>query len=399
MDRPDPRDARRPSRLRRKLGVAIDPPSPSGNAERGAALLDDSLVGRLQAIRTYPCASVLMTTVPAARMRTRDAAKLDRLVAAAGRRMVAEAPHLVIEPVLARLHRLSEEARRQPTGWAIALYASDDHDAAVVLPIAVVDRVVIDPTFATRDLVRSLARHPRVRLVVASERHVRVLEGWSGQLTEVRLDGLASPTTGHDRGDRSRAFGREADRGRRARSAVRARRAADVVTARHRRDPLPLVLAGGRRQIAVWRKVPSIAEALIGIIPGNHDETPIAQLDELSRAAVLEHLEAERHEALARLAAEHPDHCAFGIDRVWAAAGVGGIELLCVEDGFTYTARPARGGNGLEVVEQLEHPAVLDDVVDETIELVHRSGGRVVTVRNGALAEFDSVAALLRTGT
>ncbi|MEP6624868.1 MAG: hypothetical protein ABJC79_10515, partial [Acidimicrobiia bacterium] len=255
MDRPPTRDFRRPRRIRRALGVAVSPPEPSGADQRGAALLDDVLVGRLQAIRAYPCASVLMTTAPAARMSTRDAAQLDRLVTAAGRRMVAEAPHCITEPVLARLHRLAEETRGQRTGRAIALYASDDHDAAVVLPLSVVDRVVVDPTFATRDLVRSLARHPRVRVVVASDRHVRVLEGWSGQLAEVLLEGFSSSSGREGRGDRSFAFGREADRGRRARSAVRARRAADVVAARHRQEPLPLVLAGGSRQIAIWRKV------------------------------------------------------------------------------------------------------------------------------------------------
>jgi hypothetical protein len=38
---------------------------------------------------------------------------------------------------------------------------------------------------------------------------------------------------------------------------------------------------------------------------------------------------------------------------------------------------------------------VLDDAVDEIIEMVHRSGGRVVTVQNGTLAGYGSVGALL----
>jgi hypothetical protein len=384
------------------LGVAVSPPTvgPDWAVERGAAPLDDSFVGRLQAVRDYPCASVLMTTAPAARMSTRDATRLERLVAVAGRRMAAEAPHHTIEPVLARLQRLVEEARSGGTGRAIALYASDDHDAAVVLPIPVVDRVVVDPTFATRDLVRTLARHPRVRVVVVSERAVRVLEGWSGQLAEVAIDGLATlpPKADGARGDRGRAFGREVDRGRRARSAVRARRAAELVAARHRSDPLPLVIAGVGRRRAVWKEVAVLADAIVGTIPGNHDDTSVARLDELSRPAVDEHLRAERREALARLAAEHPDRCAFGIDAVWEAAGDRRIDLLCVEDGYTYAARPSRNGNRLEPAEQIEHPAVLDDAVDEIIEMVHRGGGRVVTVRDGALAACGSVAALLRAG-
>jgi hypothetical protein len=357
------------------LGVAVSPPpaGPDQAAERGAAPLDDSFVGRLQAVRDYPCASVLMTTAPAERMSHRDATRLESLVAAAGRRMVAEAPHHTIEPVLARLQRLAEEARARRTGRAIALFASDDHDAVVVLPIPVVDRVVVDPTFATRDLVRSLARHPRVRVVVVSEVAVRVLEGWSGQLAEVGIDGLTT------------------------RPPV-PRRVAELVAARHREDPLPLVVAGVGRRLAAWKEDAVLADAIIGTIAGSHDDTSVARLDELSRPAVDEHLRNDGREALARVAAESPDRCAFGIDAVWEAAGAGRIDLLCVEDGYSFAARPARDGNRLEPADRIEHPAVLDDAVDEIIEMVHRGGGRVVTVRDGALAECGAVAALLRAG-
>jgi hypothetical protein len=369
MDRSPTNDRRLRARARRSLGVAVSPPAPRRDdlPERGSAGLDDSLVGRLQAVRDYPCASVLMSTTPGARMTTGDGARLDGMVASAGRRMAAEAPHHTTEPVLARLHRLALDARGTQTGHAIALYASEVHDAAVALPIPVVDRVVVDPTFATRDLVRALARRPRVRIVVASERRVRLLEGWSGQLAEVGIDG-------------------------------RGGRAAEAVMARHRRDPLPVVVAGVAREVEAWRGVATVADACIGSIPGHHHATSAARLDELCRPLVDEHLRAERQEALGRLSREHPDRCASGIDAVWVAAGAGRVGLLCVEDGFTYRARPARDGDGLEVADDRDHPAVLDDAVDEIIEMVHRSGGRVVIVPDAALADHGSVAALLRPG-
>ena len=399
MDRPTTRDPRRRSRTGRTLGVAVSPPPPEpsvGLVQRGSAPLDEALVGRLQAVRDYPCASVLMTTAPAAHLTARDADRLDRLVRAVGRRMAHEAPHHSVEPVLARLHRLTDEVRAARTGRGIALFASDEHDAAVVLPITVEDRVVVDPTFATRDLVRSLARHPRVRVVVASERRVRILEGWSGQLVEVGVLPSAAATAGRGRGDRGLGVRRDVDRVRRARTGLEVRRATEAVAARQRRDPLPLVLAGVGRQVAAWKGVPVIADALIGSIPGNHDGTPVAQLDELSRTAVDAHLRDERREALARLVATHPDRCALGVDAVWVAATAGGVELLCVEDGFTYPARPARSGEGLEVAHRLDHSAVLDDAVDEIIEMVHRTGGRVVMVRDGALTG-GGIAARLRS--
>jgi len=375
-------------------GTARSGPAPV--VERGLVALDDAVLARLQAVDDYPCVSVLATTAPASVMSSRDGARLERLVATAARRLVAEAPFHTTEPVLARLHRLLDEVRTTRTGLAIALFASDDHDAAVVLPLAVTDRVVVDPTFATRDLVRALAARPRVRVVVASDHEVRVLEGWSGHLEEVAVDRLVAPST-PARGDRGRGYGREVRNDRRVRSRARARRAATAVAARHAADPLPLVVAGVARQVAAWRSVPAVADALIGTIPGNHESTPLARLDELSRPAVQAHVREQRREVLARLTEEDPDRCAFGVDRVWAAARAGRISVLCVEDGFTYPARPVRDGRGLETAHPLDGADVLDDAVDEVIEMVRRADGRVVTVRDGALAGCGAIAALLRT--
>src|SRR6476619_1684298 len=120
MDRRTTRDRRHRARSGRALGVAVSPPASGAPAERGTVPLDDGLVGRLQAVRDYPCASVLMTTAPASCMTARDATRLDRLVHAVGRRMVHEAPHHSVEPVLVRLHRLTDDVRTQRTGRAIA---------------------------------------------------------------------------------------------------------------------------------------------------------------------------------------------------------------------------------------------------------------------------------------
>ena len=47
----------------------------------------------------------------------------------------------------------------------------------VRLPVPVVDRTVVDPSFATRDLVRSLHRTPRHVVLLLSEREARLLDG------------------------------------------------------------------------------------------------------------------------------------------------------------------------------------------------------------------------------
>ena len=206
----DHRTARDDARARRRSRAGGPPTDAAsgGGPPRGWMALDEPLVATLQSVRDYPCASVLMSTTPGAAPSRSDADRLDRLVAAVGRRLRAEVAHHPIEPVLARLQRLVSEARQGPTARAVALFASFHHDALVALPVDVVDRVVVDPTFATRDLVRALAASPRVRMVVVSDRTVRLLEGSAGRLIEVPVP-LPAPATarGHTRGRRNRVAG------------------------------------------------------------------------------------------------------------------------------------------------------------------------------------------------
>jgi hypothetical protein len=360
-------------------------------------LLDEPVVAGLQAVRDYPCASVLMSTAPGAALTSADAARLDRLVAAAGRRLRTEAAHHSIEPVLARLQRLAADARTVPAGRAVALFASFHHDALVSVPVDVVDRVVVDPTFATRDLVRALAARPRFRVVVVSDRAVRLLEGTAGGLVEfdLRVPAVAvSPSAARGAGGRrGRAGGDE----RRRHGTVRFRHAAAAVRARHTADPLPLVVAGVMRQITAWTSVLGDLE-IVGTIAGNHDTTPIGRLDALATPVMDAHRRDERNAALARLAATDPARSALGIDSVWTAAGCGRIELLCVEEGYVYPARPDHARGRLQPDDDLERPEVLDDAIDEIIEMVRLGGGHVVTVRDGALEGCGRIAARLRWG-
>lgn len=100
-----------------------------------------------------PLVSVLMTTLPANRMRQRDAARLDALLRrfenALERRPL---PDVDTADLLRRVRRLAESAANRPTRRAIGLFVGSDVDRSIALPQPVFDRVVIDEHFDARDL-------------------------------------------------------------------------------------------------------------------------------------------------------------------------------------------------------------------------------------------------------
>jgi predicted transcriptional regulator len=90
---------------------------------------------------------------------------------------------------------------------------------------------------------------------------------------------------------------------------------------------------------------------------------------------------------------------ASGIDDSWKSAVEGrGMELV-VEEGYRQPAILHREGYVLELVDDesaTDGPRHLDDAVDELVELVLEKGGEVTFVDDGALADCDRVALILR---
>jgi hypothetical protein len=85
-----------------------------------------------------------------------------------------------------------------------------------------------------------------------------------------------------------------------------------------------------------------------------------------------------------------------GISSAWLAAQAERPEMLAVEEGYFYPARVDATGQLLSPADDIEHPDVIDDAVDELIEAVLHRGGWVALVEDGALAHHDRVALTLR---
>ena len=118
----------------------------------------------------------------------------------------------------------------------------------------------------------------------------------------------------------------------------------------------------------------------------------------LIRPVLESYLRSRQDEALRHLAARSEGYrVASGVQSVWLAARTEFPEMLAVEEGLFYPARLSGDGDYLLHAEDVEHPEVLDDAVDEIIEIVLQRGGWVALIEDGALpAEHDRIALTLR---
>lgn len=350
----------------------------------------------LQAVDAYPAVSILCSAEPAPVMPRAVVSRLRALVTEATERVRGELGVAAAQSLGHRLEALADDLTRRPTRGAVAIYVSADHESVWALPLAVVDRAVVDPTFATRDLVRTLHRTPRHVVLLLTEREARLLDGIGDVLLPAAVGPFPVVAKGHrpaGRPDRSRQNRGTADD--QDEDFLRTvDRALSTYLTLH---PAPLVLVGAEPTVARFRRLSRNLGRLAGTVRGSHARTNLPELRTRIRPVIEAYLQSRQDEALALLEQRAgARQIVSGMPAVWLAARADRPEMLAVEQGLFYPARVSRDGDFLVPATDVDHPDVVDDVVDEVIELVLRRGGWVAMIEDGRLAGHDGIALSLR---
>jgi Bacterial archaeo-eukaryotic release factor family 3 len=339
-------------------------------------------VARLQSARCYPSVSLLATTTPARRMTATDARTVSRLAEVAFGRLRAEAGH---DAVLHRLDRIVSRALAGPTGRAIGIFVSTALHEIVPLPGPVSDRVVIDSTFATRDLVRALQRSPRHVVLMLTEQEALLLDGSGEQLAAPPRAGFSIiASSGPDQRTPGGvdAFFRQVDR---------------ALVTYLRLHPAPLILVGAERTLAMFQGLSRNKARLAGTVTGSLTQAPLIDLVPRIRAVLGRYLLSRLDDTLTLIDHRRSRHKVVdGIAAAWQAAHAERPEMLAVEEGLVYPARMSPDGDSLVPAEDTDRSEVIDDAVEDLIELVIERGGWVSFVADGLLGEHERVVLTLR---
>jgi hypothetical protein len=173
----------------------------------------------------------------------------------------------------------------------LAVFVSPDDRLVLRLPFRVEEEVIVDSTYATRQLFEGWARRLRYRAVVLDADGARLLEGEGDDLTDVAAHGfpvrVERPTeqdTPHRDRPRHESV-REEDR------RVVERRVGAALASAHRADPRPVVLIGEERRLSTLVEVAAPSD-VAGVVHGDHRSATPEQLAGLIRP-VLDGWQAE----------------------------------------------------------------------------------------------------------
>ena len=349
----------------------------------------------LQRHRSHPSVSILLPTHRTSPDNKRDPILLKNLATEATDRLVELLGKRDAAPMIRKLEVQVAAIDLRHTLDGMAIFVNDAHAGVYLLPVPLNPRVIIDDTFATRDLVFAMNRSPRYWVLALSEQPTRLFEGVRETLVEVRGGGFPMVHTGPG-GDQ--ALPEMTDKSKIEAEYHRQffRRVDQALAAFTKADPLPVCVVGVERWLAYFQNV-SDRKDVVATVTGNHDQTPPHELGKLVWPALADALSVKRGRALDALdAAIGAQRFASGLGEAWRRAQEGRGALLLVEQDYHQAAHLDEAAGQLHLVDADDPSVNMADAVDDLIELVLAKQGDVVFVDDGALEGHQRVALTLR---
>jgi len=348
--------------------------------------------------KTYPSLTITLPTHRTSPDNQQDPIRLKNLVTEATNRLRGEFSQREVGPLLVKLDDLVNDVSFPHLQEGLALFVSADIARWFTIPHTLQERVVIDDTFFTRDLVRALTRLRRYWVLKLSEQPSRLFAATREDLEEMTDGGfpMRHDWQGEDE-DLEGGFGVNVSRLRDDRLRQFFRSVDQAFAPFLAEDPLPIVIVGIDRNLAFYREVAPNVGDVLATITGNYDELSAHDLGQMVWPVAREAFVSRRLEVLDQLnKAVGAQRSSSTLGEVWREAQLGRGDTLVVEEGYHQPARV--GDNGLLDlnVDDPTAPDVLDDAVDEVITAVLEKGGRVVFVEDGELEKHGRIALILR---
>jgi hypothetical protein len=353
----------------------------------------DNILKKIKDIQAEACLTIILNTHRTRPDNERDPLLLKNLVKEAEQRLYADYEKRFVWPIMENLNKMVEKIDHQQNLESLILFANQEMAEYTRLPIKVVDRVIIDNTFATRDLVRAMHQESSYYVLVLSRQNARLIEAYNDKVVK-ELGGdfpIKNNLYTTDRQDLSSNKGTD--------NLIEEffNRVDKIVQAAINDNPLPILLATETRNVHHYTKVADKKHIIIGHINKNRD-------DEKAHHIIPEAWEVVKAITKERIAARISElHKAVGagkvvsdLSEIWNAIQHGRGQSLFIKKGYF---QPAILKDDMVIpVEKFEkdQKGVIDDIIDEMIEFNLAFGGDNVFLEGDQLDKFKGLALVTR---
>ncbi|MGI5347653.1 hypothetical protein ACQEU8_05595 [Streptomyces sp. CA-250714] len=367
--------------------------------------LTNEVLANLRKPRPYPAVTLVLPTHRTKPDKLQDPVRLRNLIAETGRRL-ADDPQVtaaVRADVIKQLEQVENELDLMYALDTLVVFAAQgEHQFWHLTRRADTERIVINDTFLTRNLVAARAQSRPYWVLTFDEDTARLWSGAGEQLTEEQRYGFPveheTNVSERERASRTGVY----TTGYRDEAALQHLRDVDADLAKVlENEPRPLLVAGLQHGLTALADVGTHAarNALATVPKGGLANARASVVYEAIAPARDELLRTRADRALRDLSdAMGRKEFVAGIDEVWRAAQEGRLALLVVEETYRQKVRLTSGHLSPAADDAVsdESGEVRDDIVDETVESALSTEADVVFVADDALAEHDRIAGVVR---
>ena len=349
----------------------------------------------LKDIHSDNCITIIMTTHRSKPDYLNDGLRLKNLIKEVETRLMADLDKKEATKLLERVNALANTIDHSQNLESLMLFVNEDTAEYTRLPINVEDRVVIDETFATRDLIRAMHLEMHYYILVLSQDKIRLLEAMNDKV--IKEVGKPFPIENTQFFTKNRAAGAIASK----QSSLMGEffnQADKKVNEVRKNNRLPVFICGLEENHSAYLEIADKKHSILDVfLNKNKINDPIHAIVEEAWEVVKEYkvnTNNERKADLKRAVGENK--FLSDTNEIWRAISEGKIQTLFIEQGLF---QPAIMKNG-EIVyvsdEKRNDKGVIDDVYDEMIEANMDFGGEVVFLPKGELTKFNGFGAITR---
>lgn len=350
---------------------------------------------KLKNISSENCITVIMNSHRTKPDYLKDELTLKNLVKEAENRLLADLPKRDATVLIAKLKTLAAQIDHSLNLDSLILFVNEDIAEFLRLPIQVVDRVVIDDTFSTRDLIRTMHIESNYYVLVLSQEKVRLIEALNDKVvkefkspfpivnTQFDNKNTMEPVVSSRQRNLIAEFFNQVDK--------------EVNTIRNQ-NPLPVLISTVEENYPEYLKVADEKHSIYSMFLNKNRilEKDHAIVSEAWKMVEAYNTEKNNERKSELLKAVSENKFLSDTNEIWRAISEGKIQTLFIEQGLF---QPAVIEDNEIVYVTEDHRSdkdVIDDIYDEMIVLNMNFGGDVVFLPKGELSKFNGFGAITR---
>jgi hypothetical protein len=341
------------------------------------------------------CITIILNTHRTKPEKLQDPIALKNLIQQAKSRLMKNEDEEKSNTLFEKLEKLSESIDHTYNQESLLLFVNESICTYTRLPISVGNRVVIDKTFATRDLIRAMHQETNYFILVLSEQQVRLIEAMNDKVVQEIgnpfpiINTHLFPTTkaekknGHIQTQLISEFFNQVDK---------------AYNAIHYIHPLPLLICSEASNYHEFKKIADHQHPIFPVfMKGNHLIEKGNSITKEAWKVVKKYTIERENQRLDELEeAVSNGNYISDLNEIWAAIPTGQIQTLFLEESLFQSAQIKENSLSLVGDEIRENRDVVDDIYDEIIEANMNHGGEIVFVPDGSLKNHNGFAAITR---